>query len=80
VQPTREPVVAAYGLGSVCQDQKRCLKSVLGIVAIAEHRPANAKHHRPMPLHKRLECRFVASIKVALDQLAIRSQGFPASG
>ena len=38
--------------GLADQDQERGLEGILGVVRIIQHAPADAQHHRPMPLHQ----------------------------
>ena len=38
------------------QDQKGSLKSILGVVSVAEHHLADAEHHRPVAINQDREC------------------------
>src|SRR5438046_541113 len=50
VQPTAERALFPERRRLAGQYQKRRLASVLGVVALAQHPPAQRQHHRPMPL------------------------------
>jgi len=49
------------------QHEKRRLEGVLGVLDMAQHAPAEAEHHRPVPPHQRLEGGLVATGDEAVD-------------
>jgi hypothetical protein len=54
------------------ENKKSGLKSVVGVVYIAEDAPADATHHRAVTPQQRLERGFVASGDEMLQQLTVR--------
>ena len=57
------------------QFQERCLEGVLGVLPVAQHPPADAQNHRPVPMHQFLERRLgvVASLgDETVQKLSVR--------
>src|SRR4051812_34445566 len=57
------------------QDEEGGLKGILSLILVVEDLTADAKHHRPMPLHQSSECGLSghpAFRPESLQQLAIR--------
>lgn len=48
-------------------------ESIFGVVGVAQDTAANAKDHRPMSAHHRLEGTFVLLLDIARQQIGIRS-------
>jgi hypothetical protein len=55
-----------------CQDQKRRLKDILGILIVPQNAPAHAEHQRPVPANERRKRRLIAPARKLLDELRIR--------
>jgi hypothetical protein len=71
VQPTGHGIVADNRSGLAGQDKKRGLKSILGILQARQDPPAHSKHKTTVPPHQASEGRFVLSLHIAVQQLAI---------
>jgi hypothetical protein len=52
VQPRTQRFSPMQRTGLASQHQEGCLEGILGMVLIAEHAPANAEYHRPVPFHQ----------------------------
>ena len=71
-QPARDRLSLANRARSSRQDQKRGLEGILRLMSIGEHPPAHLQDHGTVPLHQRLESRFVPTGDKALQQVAVR--------
>jgi hypothetical protein len=72
VEPAAQGLPLADGSGPAGQQQERGLEAVLGVFHPAEHPPADAEDHRPVPLEERCERRLVSPAEVGREQLAVR--------
>src|SRR5262249_6334931 len=54
------------------QYEERRLEGILGLMLIAQDRPADPEYHRAMPLHQGGERRLVVPGRIALHQISIR--------
>ena len=78
VQPARERVLHPERPRLAGQHEERGLEGVLGGVLVAEHAPADAEDHRPVPLHQGLEGQLGAVLVPGGEprqQLGIRQPG-----
>jgi hypothetical protein len=73
-----EPACQAFALAERAsmphKDEKRCLKCVVRIVHVAQHVPANAQDHRPVPIEqgrKRSLGNFTGAYQEPVQKLAI---------
>src|SRR5262249_2449428 len=53
------------------QHQEGRLEGVVGLGVIAQHLPADAEHHRSVPLHQSGECGLVPPVKESFDEVAV---------
>jgi hypothetical protein len=53
------------------QDEERGLEGVVGVGGVAEHPPADAEHHRPVPADEHLERGPVAGGEEPAQQLRV---------
>jgi hypothetical protein len=72
VQPVAHQVAGYDGAGPANQDEESRLKRVFGVVQVAQHAPANAQDHRPVPSDEGREGRFIAAGKESAQQFAVR--------
>ncbi len=71
MEPGPQYVAIADRPGLLDQDQEGGLESVGDVVRVIEHAPADAQHHRPVPMEDRLEGRRVAMCQEALQELSL---------
>ncbi len=78
VQPTRQAFALADRSGFPGQEQKCCLKHVVGQIGAGDQAPAKSKDHWAVPIDKSCEGRFVAGLLEAIQQLlvALLNEGF----
>jgi hypothetical protein len=62
------------------EDQEGGLEGVVGVVAVAENAPANAKHHRPVAADQARKGGLVSAGQEALHKLAVVQHRLVASG
>ena len=75
MQPARQRIGIADRVGLAGEDQEGGLESILGVVQVAKHAPANAQNHRPMAPGQRRESGLLALGAKALQQLSICQLG-----
>jgi hypothetical protein len=63
--------LSADGAGLSSEEEKGCLKGVVGIVFIAEDAPADAANHRPMALNQGSKRMIVTVAAEALEQASV---------
>ena len=61
----------ANAAGLANQGEKRGLKSILGVVVMMEHSPADVENEGPVPPDQHLERRLVPACDEAIEQLRI---------
>jgi hypothetical protein len=71
VQPVGDHRAGHDGIGPANEDEKRSLKSVLGIVVVGKDSTTHAPHHRAVPPHQRFEGRLITVADEALQQIPI---------
>ena len=72
VQPVAEQLWPGDRTCFANEHQERRLEGVVGVVGVAEHTPADAQDHGPMPLNEQCERRAVAVDHELPQQLGIR--------
>ena len=75
MKPVANQIAGHNRAGFAGENQKDSLESVLGIVKVANHTPAHAQHHRPMPLDEHGKCGFIAARQERFQQSAIGKNG-----
>ena len=78
VQPARDRIVFPDRAGLPRQSQEGHLEGVLGLVRIVQDAPADAQHHRPVPLHQRAEGRLAGLITARHEPFQQLGIGQPA--
>ena len=78
VQPARERAVFPDRAGLPRQDQEGHLEGVLGVVRVVQDAPADAQHHRPVPLHQRAEGRLAGLVAARHEPFQQLGVGQPA--
>ena len=68
VQPGAKRVADRQPRPLTCQDQKRCLKSVLGLLKVADNDLTDPQHHRPGPCHSTSAANDVSSMARSLSR------------
>ena len=71
VEPGPQHVALADRPGLLDQDQERRLEGIGDVVRIVQDAPADAQHHRPVPMEDRLERRLVAMGEESLQELGL---------
>src|SRR5713226_3365337 len=71
VEPILHGIVPAHGGSFACQNQKRSLEDVLGILRLVQDTPANTHDQWAVPLHQYGESRFIPLVRKALEQLSV---------
>lgn len=71
IEPITDLFARANHGGTSREHQEYCLKGVLRKVPVADHAPADAEYHRPMPPHQRRERRLIAHPDEFAKQLPI---------
>jgi hypothetical protein len=78
IHPGRQGIRLADRAAAPGQDEEGCLESVLGVVEVTEHPPADAEHHRPVAVNQFGERGRVVGRRVPLEEsrvgLALRGQ------
>ena len=79
VQPGADRLALADRAGLAEQDQERRLERVVGLVRVAQDAPADAEHHRAVPLDQQGEGRLHLGVpsRPAPRRAAIRSSNWP---
>ncbi len=75
VQPAPQAVSPPDRAAFLDQDQEGGLEGVLGVVWVAQDRPADAQDHRPMPSHQHFEGPAVAPGEETLEELRVGEPG-----
>ena len=75
IEPGRQHVAIADRPGLLDQDEEGGLKRVGDVVRIIQHAPADAQHHRPVPVEDRLEGRPVALGQEPIEELGLAQPG-----
>ena len=75
VQKTGHRLTAADRSSTASQHQERCLKRILGIVAIAQQPATNAKDERCVTPQQRIKGGLVALFQIAVQQLVVGQVG-----
>jgi hypothetical protein len=68
VQPACQALAADYGCSFACQNQKGCLKSILGIVGVIQYTPADSHNHGAVAIDQDRE-RQLSGLIPATDEL-----------
>ncbi len=80
MKPASQRFTAADGFRAANQDQKGRLKSVFGLLRVAEQTPADAEDHGAVPPHEKSEGVLIAVLHEPPEQLAIAQVAVPLEG
>ena len=71
VEPAGHRPVFADGVSFAKEHEKRGLEGIVNILFMAEQTPAQASHHRPVPLHEGSQGGSILTFDKAFEQLAV---------